>query len=216
LTTFPHHTTTVGLYYNFLQDDYNHSTLGLQNQTSASYTVDATMTPVGFLSTRAYYTRENIEYDQASRSFGGGATKAAQAADPTRDWEADHDNVIDTVGAGSSLSLMDDRLTITADYSYSAADTAITLRAGSALTPPPGALPKVRTKLNSLSLLTKYRYTPNFTIGVGYEWEAYESDDWSTDGVDPGSTALSQVLTLSGSVPDYTANLVTLFVTVNF
>ena len=55
------------------------------------------------------------------------------------------------------------------------------------------------------------------TVGLGYFYEKYSSDDWATDGLSPDdlSSMDSYVLTLSGSVPDYKAHIAQFFISYN-
>src|SRR3990172_5377028 len=62
----------------------------------------------------------------------------------------------------------------------------------------------------------KSKQAKNTTVGVGYQYENYKSDDWATDGFDIASTILANVLTLSGSVPDYEAHHAMLTVAYNW
>ena len=77
-------------------------------------------------------------------------------------------------------------------------------------------LPDLKTKLQTVNTSAKYKLTKNTTVGVGYQYENYKSDDWATDSVDPASTILANVLTLSGSVPDYEAHQAMLTVAYNW
>jgi len=210
--------TTVGLYYNYTQDDYFASLFGLQKRENNGYTIDATYTPAEFITTYTYYTREEIKARQAGRDYtGSGATKYTQSTDPNNDWRADHDEDIDTVGIGVNLGFMENKLTIGADYSYSESTNTVKLLAGSG-TNVIGYkdLPDLKTKLQTVNTSAKYKLTKNTTVGLGYQYENYKSDDWATDSVDPASTTLANVLTLSGSVPDYEAHQAMLTVAYNW
>ena len=62
----------------------------------------------------------------------------------------------------------------------------------------------------------KYLLTKRITLGLEYQYENYQSDDWATDNVDPSSAVIGAAITLSGSVPDYRAHLVFMSLTLNF
>lgn len=47
-------------------------------------------------------------------------------------------------------------------------------------------------------------------------FEMYESDNFLTDNFDPGTKAIANVLTLSDSIPNYTAHIGMLFMTYHF
>ena len=214
ITLFPVINTTVGLYYNYTQDDYEGSLFGLLKNENKSYTLDTTYTPADFISTYTYYTREELKARQASRSYAGGASKATQSIDPKRDWWADHNEDIDTVGIGLNLGFMENRLTLGADYSYAESTGTVKFTTGSSLTATD--IPDLKTKLQTVNTSAKYKLTKNTTLGLGYKYENYKSDNWSTDSVDPASTTIADVLTLSGSVPDYEAHQTMLTVAYNW
>src|SRR3990170_9264 len=120
ISFFPHYTTTMGLYYSATKDDYEGSLMGLKYSKNNTYTVDVTFAPLDIVSTYVYYTREEIDSQQASRYLQSTtATKYSQSIDPNRDWWADHSDNVDTVGIGTSIGFMENKLIIGADYSYS-------------------------------------------------------------------------------------------------
>ena len=224
ISFFPHYTTTMGLYYSATKDDYEGSLMGLKYSKNNTYTVDVTFAPLDIVSTYVYYTREEIDSEQASRYFTSTA-KATQFTDTSRDWWADHSDNVDTVGVGTSIGFMENKLIIGADYSYSESTESIKFTAGSCfyapfgctgITASPVDMPDLKTKLQTVNTSAKYKLTKNTTLGLGYQYENYKSDDWATDSVDPASTTLANVLTLSGSVPDYEAHQAMLTVAYNW
>ncbi|HBR16026.1 MAG: hypothetical protein A3G39_07195 [Deltaproteobacteria bacterium RIFCSPLOWO2_12_FULL_43_16] len=212
--------TTVGLYYNYMLDDYYESLFGLQKSENKSYTVDATYTPAEFISTYAYCTREELKSRQASRDYTTVGGEYAQSININNNWRADHDEDINTIGVGVNLGFMENKLTIGADYAYSESTGTIKFLAGSGTNVAGGAgyrdMPELQTKLQTVNTSAKYKFTKNVAVGLGYQYENYKSDDWATDGVDPASATAVNVLTLSGSVPDYEAHTGMIFVTYNF
>ena len=214
----------MGLYYSATKDDYEGSLMGLKYSKNNTYTVDVTFAPLDIVSTYVYYTREEIDSQQASRYFTSTA-KATQFTDTSRDWWADHSDNVDTVGVGTSIGFMENKLIIGADYSYSESTESIKFTAGSCfyapfgctgITASPVDMPDLKTKLQTVNTSAKYKLTKNTTVGLGYQYENYKSDDWATDSVDPASTTLANVLTLSGSVPDYEAHQAMLTVAYNW
>lgn len=215
LNLTPLDTTTVALSYRYRNDDYNDSELGWQEDRSQSYTVDMTTSPTRNATFYAYYTNDLGEKEQASRSFttaGPPGTKYNQAIDPTRNWWADHTDLTDTVGIGTSLAFLRGQFTIDADYIHAKSTTEIEFRAASAL-PTPVDMPDLETRRDTVNVTGKYKIRKDLSIGLGYGYEKYESDDWATDGLDPASGDVDNVLLLTGSAPDYEAHLVKLFMT---
>lgn len=205
-TFFPADNTTVGLYYNYRNDVYGGSELGLKENRNHSYTADATYSPVNYLSFYTFYTKEDTRSRQESRSFAG----AAQSSDPNRDWSASHRDLVNTTGLGTKASFMRNKLLLNADYSFSNAVSSITFVTGTALAASKD-MPDLRSKLQNLNLIGEYKFTTSLSAGVGYTYERYETANWQTDGVDPGSGVVPYVITLSGSVPSYEAHKGMLF-----
>jgi hypothetical protein len=62
----------------------------------------------------------------------------------------------------------------------------------------------------------RYRLDRDLSVGAGYSFERYESDDWQTDNFETASSTIANVITLSGPVEDYEAHQTTIFVTYHF
>lgn len=207
LTLLPHQNLTVGLNVNRLKDEFNASQFGLQEQENKIYMLDATLTPEPVSSVTFYYTRQDIDSRQTSRSYNGSpaATKAAQSILSTRDWTARTQDAVDTLGVAANRKFMEDRLLVRLGYSYSRTNTDTSFTAGSALTAPIN-LPAVKSWRKTLDLSATYSVKKELGVQVGALWEQYRSDDWATDGMEPGTTqAGTQLLTLTGSPADYRA-----------
>lgn len=219
-TVFPTDMVSLGLYFDYRDDDFYNSTLGIIKDKSRSYTVDVTATPTNWASVYAFYTYELLEAEQAGWDFtaaGPPGTQSTQAADPTRRWWVEHENDIDTFGVGASAGFLEDRATVSADYTYAASEGRIDFRAGTnAAVANPMPVPTLITKHQSLKLKGKYALTDKLDVGAGYNYDVFRHDDWATDGFAPASTTLANVLTLTTTEPDYEAHLITLFFTYNF
>lgn len=205
-TFFPADNTTVGLYYNYRNDVYGGSELGLKESRNHSYTVDAQYSPVNYLSFYTFYTKEDTRSHQESRSF----TTVPQASDSNRDWRATHRDLVNTAGLGTKAGLMRNKLLLNADYSYSKAVSSIAFDTGTAIAASRD-MPDLKSRLQNLNLTGEYKFTTSLSAGVGYAYERYETTNWQTDGVDPGSSVIPAVITLSGSVPNYEAHKGMLF-----
>lgn len=206
---------TVAAYYDFSKDDYGESELGLTSKSVNRVTLDAAWSPTEELSLHAFYTKEISGTEQDSRQYNGNASKAAQSADEGRNWSAKHDDDIDTAGFGASLGLMENRLTLGADYSFTESTTRIKFVAGSALAAAQD-MPPIYYRVHSIGLNGKYRLNRNVSVGARYGYENYESSDWQTSDVPPGSSVIANVITLSGPTGDYEAHNGIVFVTYSF
>lgn len=203
---------TISAGYDLINDDYEKSVLGIRARDTGRYTIDAAWAPVDAASIYAFYTRENIDTEQASRQFAA-ATKAQSVADDSLTWTAVHDEDIDTAGLGASIGFFEDRLTVNTDYAFSEGTTRTDFTSAFSA---PQSMPELLTRLHVFSLTGKYRVNRNLSVGAGYRYENFESADWQTDNVDPGSADIAHVLTLSGPVEDYEAHQAMVFLTYRF
>ena len=212
-TYFPAPTVAVSAFYDYSMDDYQHSVLGLQSSNSNRYTADVNLTLSGDISVYGFYTKEIRDTHQKSVSF----TTKGEGND-SHDlvgnlWKAFHDDDIDTIGAGASMGFLEDSLVVKLDYAYARSRSEIAFEKGADLTSSGGPMPALKTKLHSIGLTGTYRLNKNLSLGGGYRYENYESDDWQTDVELDASTA---VLLMSGPVEDYEAHQATVFVTYHF
>lgn len=227
---FPTDTSTFGLYYNYNRDDYSDSVLGLKYRENQNYTLDVTFSPLEIASVYAYATHEDIDSDQTSRTVtgggAGGAYKGETAVESgngrTTQWSMMQNTNVDTVGGGVNFGLLEKKLTLGADFSYSESKANTSFTAGSYFNGSsatrflPVNMPELMTKLRTIGLTAKYQFTNNLKVGVGYQYENYKSDDWQTDNLDPSSDRITDLITLSGSEPDYKSHTGMVFLTYNF
>ncbi len=210
LNLFPDEKIELGAHFVYGLDNFPDSVLGMKSSINRSITVDISMYPSESVTIFAYYTNELIKARQGGASFnnmGRPGTKATTAANETRFWGASHEDDVNTLGGGMNFSLDDeDRLVFTAHASYSRADSHIAVWAGSSLGTVTD-LPVMKSYLANINLSANYKLTENWSIEPGYYYESYRSSDWATDGVDAASATVANLLTLSGSIPDYEAHV---------
>lgn len=207
MTLLPREDLTIGLNANRNRDQYPASTFGLQEQKTDNYTVDATLTPDEFQSWSLYYTRQNMMWRQTSRAYFE-FDRVKQSSNPANDWTAQHRDAIDTVGINITLNFMEDKLPIQLSYAYSNINTDISFTADptSTINTPPTNMPTLRSKRQTIDLSGTYGIRDDLSVRVGAMMEIYRSSDWATDGLPPGSSAISSdLLTLSGSAAPYRA-----------
>lgn len=215
-TYFPSTRMVLSAFYDYSLDDYNNSVLGLQSSKSNRYSADVSMAISDQISVYSFYMKEFIGTVQKSVSFTSKGDGNQSHDLDGNFWKALHDVEIDTVGTGASIGLMENRLVIKADYSYSESRTEINFEKGINLTSPGTQMPDLKTKLHSLALTGTYNIDKNLSLGAGYKYENYRSDDWQTDSVDPASADIANVITLSGPVQDYEAHQALVFLTYRF
>lgn len=211
LFLWPSENLDLSIIYSGSEDKYGDSEFGLVSSKGTSATVDVTFRPANNMSLFAYYTSDAVTSEQASRAYSGAAVKAAQSVDPTRNWWATHDDKTPTIGAGAVLTVMDDQLDIGAYYANSDATSSIKFRTGGGL----GTIldmPDLKTKLTSIDVTAKYRFSEAITLGLGYAYETYENVNWSLDKVEPASAAILDVITMVPIEPDFKASKAMVFI----
>ena len=192
-----------------VKDDYRASALGVTNTASNVFTLDASWMPSTRWSSHAFLTRESLEMEQRGVSTRG-ATRVTDADDPTRAWNAAHDDEIDTAGAGMKWNLANERLELALDYVHARSDTDVTVIGGTALTTAP--LPTVSSRMRSLSLQADWRFDEAWSARMRLWNEHFTSEDFALDGVE--ANQLANVLLLGEGTPDYDVNV--LFLTVSY
>lgn len=214
-TLTPTHNSSLSLFVNYGKDDYKDSAVGLRQSKTSSVTLDGAIAPSENASVYAFYTWEDLKARQGGWAYNGGGSKLAHSADADRKWTASHDDDIETWGFGAKLSFLEKKADLDVDYSFSRSSGSIRHTAGSDISSSviPTDLPELRTRLKTLSVTGKYRLRANLSVGAGYRYDDFESDDWGNDNFEPSSTAVTNVLTLVGPVSDYEAHTGMVFLT---
>lgn len=208
---------TLGVNANHQDDEYPSSQFGLQQQKTANYTLDATLVPDETSSWSVYYTRQNIEWQQSSWAYFFTQHQNGNL-DPSNIWSAFQQDTIDTVGVNLSHSFLDETLPVRFGYAYANIKTDISFYAdpASPLNTPYFDMPTLKATRQSIDVSGTYSLGENLSIRGGALIELYRVKDWATDDVPPGSAAVPQVLTLSGSATPYQVILVTAALSYHF
>ena len=205
LTLTPAAAWTIGLNASYLDDDYSASEVGLTRSRSNDVTLDMAFAPTEHWSGYGFHSYQKLDSEQAGQSVGT-ATRLIDAANPARNWWADHRDRIETSGLGFNYALPGKKLQFGVDYLHSRSEGDILVLAGSALSTAP--LPQLTTRLNSYGLSTSYRMRNDLRLKLRYWLEDYRSSDWALDGVRVNQ--LANVLLLGEDSPDYWVSVVSL------
>jgi MtrB/PioB family decaheme-associated outer membrane protein len=203
VTVTPLDTLAFTLSGTYARDDYDDSDLGLTESDWISATLDVSYSPVQSLTTYAFYTFDQIKYDQDGIEWQGFAP--AQIDDPGRRWSTESEDRTHTLGIGATWAAIADRLDITTDFVLSLAKTDYDIDAGSTLTGVED-LDDLESDFYSLQIAADYKVIENVSLRVGYRFEYLDTKDFALDNVDPDST--SNTLTFGDEAPDYTAHVV--------
>lgn len=188
------------------RDNYRNSVLGLTDSNSASYSLDASFTPAENITAYAYYTYANINSIQKGREYG--VDKAAQATPlaSTKDWLADANDRIDTVGIGFKIDAITNKLDLGGEYLYSQSIGKIDVFTGPAIATAGTPLPDLKTRLNGINLYAKYRLQNHAALKVNILHQKFDSADWGLDNVVPATTPL--VLNTGQLSPRYSVTVI--------
>lgn len=206
----PSDRTTYGVYYNFVFDDYDTSQLGMQFSRRQDITLDWMYTPTDATTINIYYTYENIVTEQLNREWSGfGICNSPTLA--ACNWVANHDNDAHTVGVGASHQYAEGRVRLSADYWFSDSVEKITFTTGANLTAID--MPKLKTRNHNVRFTGRYRWSDHMDISLRYLYQRFEIDDFATDGFNPGSATIPEVLTLFGTLQNFDAHTAMVFFT---
>jgi MtrB/PioB family decaheme-associated outer membrane protein len=197
---------SLALTHGSTRDSYARSELGLTRANIRDLNLDASFSASEAWTLHAFAAREWMAFDQDGRSFQGGAARLQQAADPARNWQAEHRDRVDTMGLGARRALRDGRLRVGVDYARSQVAGDVRVSTAAALTALP--LPTTRARLTTLDIDLAWRLGTRSELLLGYRREAFRSSDWARDGVAPNT--LANVILLGEESPDYSAHALAL------
>jgi len=189
----------LGLQFNWSQDDYSDSTIGLTSGKDISLAADITMLLTEQTRLHLYANRQIIKSNQA-----GSQTYS------TPDWWGANEDTIDIFGIGLKHAAIKDKLDLGADYVIARTTSEISVNAGAGDTP----FPNIYTSRDSLKLYADYRVKDDVSLRLGYWYEHYKSDNWALDGVAPNT--ISNVLTFGEQSPRYNVHVIALTVRYKF
>ncbi len=215
LNLYPNSNTTVALYYNKSQAEYPDSSLGLGSNDQDGLTLDINYSPQDKASLFAYYTREKGKFRLDGTSFnsaGPPGTKFNTANDPDNFWQVNNSDDITTLALGGSFTMLREDLQLKAKIYQSNEKSRINFISGANLTATD--LPQDNALRRGIELKGEYAFSYNIDIGLGLMYEKYRIDNWSRDGIEPGSSSVEELITLLAPEPDYTAY--TLYIMLRF
>jgi len=180
-----------GLQFNWSDDDYSNSTLGLTSGKDGSLGADVTVLFTDATSMHLYANRQIIKSQQT-----GSQTYS------TPDWWGSTEDTVNLLGIGLKHAAIKNKLDLGADYVIARTISEINVNAGAGDIP----FPNIYTSRDTLKLYADYRVKDNVSVRLGYWYEYYKSDYWPVDGVAPGT--ISNVLTFGQQSPKYNVNVI--------
>lgn len=217
VTFIPVETMTLSFDGSFIRDNYREAELGLQESRIASATVNLTYSPTRDITGFAFFTYNNLFYDQRGHQFNAAGLPSLTA--PGQRWSIETEDEVLTPGFGLNWAIIRDRLDFGVDYSVSLAKTRIDPTLGSALITAPltiddTEMPDIDTRFYRLNAKLSYKVKDNLSLRFLYRYEILRTRDFARD--DLAIDSLPFVLTMGTTSPDYTAHLFGLTVDYRF
>lgn len=167
-------TATVG----FGRDDRPDDFFGLLDNHHRFYTIALDVTPSAGVLAGVSYGREGFDTLQRSRQ----ANPGPQFEDPTRDWEADGDEDVDTITVNLDLPSLVPRTGVRVAYDYSRGRSRyLYLLAPNSTLTPPEQLPPVTHTLHRTQAGVTYDLTRQIAVGLSYWFDRFDVDDFARE-----------------------------------
>ncbi|MEW6166727.1 MAG: MtrB/PioB family decaheme-associated outer membrane protein [Pseudomonadota bacterium] len=183
----PHRGVTLGADFQWREDRYDDTEIGLTHAEDKIGTIDAGWTPADDLSLHAYASLERIESQQA------GSRRAS-----TPDWYGSSDDRIRTLGFDGRWQQAIDKVDLGLNYSDSRASESVEIDASA----PAAGFPDNDSRFRSLRLYARYPLSERMTTMLGYAWQSLHYSDWSLDGLEP-DTVPNLLATGTGTPTDH-------------
>jgi len=185
---------TASLMVKYDNDTYPDGSYGLRNNHNISVGPDVNWQVTPALSAHAFYTYQQIYYDQSSiyqSTTGSGLPYTPTASQYIVPFSNKTTNSVQTAGLTLDWQAIKDVLKFSADYTFAYGDTAYAMGdsvvffgssvAGSQLTQSNinlQPLPDVQSMLNMVSLRAQYTFRPDMTLTLGYAFERFTYNDF--------------------------------------
>ncbi|NND44296.1 MAG: MtrB/PioB family decaheme-associated outer membrane protein [Xanthomonadales bacterium] len=193
----------------WFEDDYNDvdGLLGLQESDVETWSFDAGLYPREGISVTAYYTIQNYDSLQTSRSWRGFAP--SQALDPANNWSADAEDDVDTWNIAFTFERPGEysagATEFGLDYTYSSVNSDIVVSTVSDGADP---LPTLVSKMRSWSVFGVYAINARSALKLAFEKQKLTTRDFALDGI--AIDGPSNTLLLGRSAPNYDLSLLML------
>ena len=190
----PFEAVSTSMIARFSKDNYPSSALGLRSNYNLSVGPDVSWQVSNDITAHAYYTYQQIYYNQSSiyQSPGAPSIPAPTATNTQYSvpYNAKTTDSVHTFGANVDWAAIPNTLKLSLDYNFSYGDTAYALGEGmvaygGAITSPTFGpsitmqqLPDVKSMLSVISLHGEYSITPAITVMFGYAWERFTYKDF--------------------------------------
>ncbi|MGL4746946.1 MAG: MtrB/PioB family decaheme-associated outer membrane protein, partial [Shewanella sp.] len=192
ITHSPLESLTIDVGARYALDDYTDTVIGLTESKDTSYDANISYMITADLLATAFYNYQTIESEQAGSS---------NYSTPT--WTGFIEDQVDVVGAGISYNnLLENKLRLGLDYTYSNSDSNTQVRQGIT-----GDYGDYFAKVHNINLYAQYQATEKLALRFDYKIENYKDNDAANDIAVDG---IWNVVGFGTNSHDYTAQMLML------
>ncbi|ASF14835.1 MtrB/PioB family decaheme-associated outer membrane protein [Shewanella sp. LC6] len=192
ITHSPLESLTIDVGARYALDDYTDTVIGLTESKDTSYDANISYMITADLLATAFYNYQIIESEQAGSS---------NYSTPT--WTGFIEDKVDVVGAGISYNnLLENKLRLGLDYTYSNSDSNTQVRQGIT-----GDYGDYFAKAHNINLYAQYQATEKLALRFDYKVENYKDNDAANDIAVDG---IWNVVGFGTNNHDYTAQMLML------
>ena len=212
LNFYPSDLIGIGVLAKASSNDYPGALLGITESRDKNFAADLSISPDASWQLTAYYNYDEFENRNNGYQRRDGDPFYPQSVRlAERNWTVKTQDRVHGLGLGINWELMQGRLDLAMDASYTSAKTETEPYSVDPSPAIPGSLadlpfPDVTTEISTFSVRGDYRLRPGREISIRYYYEDYDSADWALDGIQVDSVA-SMLLTGTQSF-SYSAHLV--------
>ncbi|MGE6568540.1 MtrB/PioB family decaheme-associated outer membrane protein [Shewanella vesiculosa] len=173
-------------------DDYTNTQIGLTESKDTNYDININYMINDDINASTFYNHQIITSAQSGSANLNIAT-----------WQAEIEDTVDVVGAGLSYNnLMDSRLRLGVDYTYSDSDSTTQVRQGIS-----GDYGDYFAKVHNINVYAQYQATEKVALRIDYKMEKYLDNDDAND-IEPDT--IWNVMSFGNLQHDYTAHMIML------
>lgn len=186
LSMFSGERASFGVDFEASKDEYNNTSLGLEESTYAGFGFDISYMLARDITTYATTHWEVSKSDQAnSQNFS------------TPDWTGDTKDKYLTATLGLKYPRIIRKLGANLEYTYAKS----TGETGNDTGGLESDFPSLQTRFHQVKLGFDYPYNRDLSLKFGYLYQKYHADDWALDGVSPDT--VPNLLSLGAAPQDY-------------
>lgn len=217
----PLESVTITGTFNITQDNFFNSAYGLQDARSFGASAEVNWMPREEVNLFVGYAHDNYASQLQKRFITGTIIN-----DPKDDFTVRPLDLLDSVNAGVNLALIPKRLDLGLEYSLSFGRSKMTAfgAPGGQAAGEPTVFPMIENLLHVFNVNARWYLTPQWTVKLGYQYERYWENDFTTDGVSPslakfqGTINVGDIrsIVLGAQHPSYEAHIVALSLAYKF